>query len=133
MLTSLPSMAIRRQSFWIPTMEKEKARILLARGLAGTCIVVATDSAWVQCEVDAISDGAVDLGIDEPEEAGLWLWTGELKLECYTSFDNGYEPETEYVMASLERAENQPELFKMQPPPDPNEDDREAKWDAASL
>lgn len=54
------------------------ARILLAVGMDGVGIVLATDSAGVAYLVDAASNNTDDLGIAHPEDAGVYLWEGTL-------------------------------------------------------
>lgn len=67
------------------------ARVLLASGIGGVAIIMATDSEWVASDIAYVGSSPVDIGIDEPRLPGLWLWEGELTVTVY---DN--EPETNY-------------------------------------
>lgn len=73
-----------------------KARILIALGLCGAGIILATDSEWVSEEVSMISNNIDDIGISispEHDAPALVLWEGDLKVVCYNPEDGG---ETEY-------------------------------------
>lgn len=55
-------------------------KALIAYGMNGTAVVIATDNRWLAEEIDNIpSDGGEDLGLtaDGNEKAGLWLFEGE--------------------------------------------------------
>ena len=103
---------------------KERARILLGRGIKNT-VVIATDSAW--CAFDLSSDGlgsdtAFDIGIEEPTQAGLYLWTGTIGSFASGAYDS---PEVDTIYTTESLVAVQPgqllELIAMLPPPDPNE------------
>lgn len=100
----------------------EKARILIAQSLARSGNVIATDSAWVAMEVDAISSYTDDLGILTPEEnksdPGIYLWEGTLEASFSQTFEGGCEPDgTEYTGTLRPiRPEELAELLAMSPP-----------------
>ena len=80
-------------------MAQEKARILIALGLCRKAVILATDSAWVEEEVDSISPDPDDIGIlaasDYEHSPGIYLWEGTLSTVMCGSRDSP-EPETRY-------------------------------------
>lgn len=73
-----------------------KAKILIAIGQCGASIILATDSEWVQNEIDAIGNSTDDIGISispKHDAPALVLWEGQLTLSHYSDEDGG---DTEY-------------------------------------
>ena len=96
----------------------EHARVLLARGLGSTIVVIATDSAWVMCDIENITDCDGDLGVTAPKEVKghgvFWLWEGTLRVG---SSGADCEPETIYKGKTRPvTIEELPDLLKMEPP-----------------
>jgi hypothetical protein len=111
-------------------MNPEKAIIVIAISMQrSVAVVVATDSQWVEMEVDAISAYTDDIGILEPDdyknEPGLYLWEGTLKC-VVTGAPDCQEPETEYdgKLRKILPGEME-ELLAMTPPPSPGYIDEE--------
>ncbi len=61
-------------------MSKTAERCLIALGLKGTCIVLASDTPLIRFDCENISDNGNDIGLDLThglDEPGLYVWTGE--------------------------------------------------------
>ena len=80
---------------WTTPDPPHRARILIAGGLNNAGVVMATDSAWVEHDVDGIGNSTLDLGLDPPG-IGLWLWEGTIK-ETWSGFPGEETPDTEYT------------------------------------
>ena len=102
-----------------PPKKEKPERALLARGLNGTIIVIATDSWGLTIDIECVgSDADADLGIVEAKECpttGLYLWEGGWHKEMGRSLD-GDEPYTAYVgKVRPTTREELPVLLAMQP------------------
>jgi hypothetical protein len=101
------------------TMRKQSdtERALIVCGLRGACVVVATDGPWIANDVENISDGAEDIGLDAlPSEPGVYLWEGIGESVAHESL-TAREVETEYT-GSLRNVhpDELPALLEMRPP-----------------
>lgn len=101
--------------------QTEQARMVIAISMQHPiAVVVATDSAWVATEVDAISAYTDDIGILDPKDydndPGLYLWEGTLKW-VVSGPPGEDEGETEYAgtLRKIEPAEME-SLLEMNPP-----------------
>lgn len=103
--------------------KSEPVRALVAVGAGGTAVVLATDSAWLGYDIDGISDGCDDLGIEAPRDRGLWLFEGTVKETGYHG-PEGFEPGTEYDGRCRRPEDHElPALLAMTPPEDSPEPD----------
>jgi len=59
-----------------------KARILVAIGVKGKGVVLATDSDWVGMDIENLSDDVDEVGpgVDKDMEPGIYLWEGTMKM-----------------------------------------------------
>lgn len=73
-------------------------RALIAYGLRGSAIILATDNADLARETDAVSDGAEDCGLtaDGNERAGLYLFEGEGTWRVHVGFEGDKDVELEW-------------------------------------
>ena len=96
-------------------------RALIAVGLGGSAVVVATDGRWIAADIDSISDGAEDIGLDYPSGPGLWLWEGEGREALSGPPDEPDEIAVEYE-GRLRRVEphEAAALLAMTPPEEPS-------------
>lgn len=92
-------------------------KALVAVGLGcRTGIIIAHDSLWLDADIEGVSGGCEDLGIETPAEAGIYLWEGSAKTVCYSP-PGEYEPESEYTGACrVVRFDELPDLLRMTPP-----------------
>ena len=72
-------------------------RAVVAAGVAGTGVVVATDSAWLAHDIENMSDEIDDIGLDHPPGPGVWLWEGSGKLAPGGPADEPGEQVPEYA------------------------------------
>jgi hypothetical protein len=93
-------------------------RALLARGLHGSMIVIATNGPWLNSDIEnGPGDCVEDLGLIGPKECqepGLYLWEGTGKI-YYSGPD--YEPDSSYTgTVRPVTMEELPALLAMEPP-----------------
>ncbi len=74
---------------------QQDIKILIARSISGTCVVLTTNSSWIACDCENISCSCDDIGIDEPQAdvvGAFFLWEGSGKLISNSTPDGYYEP-----------------------------------------
>lgn len=92
----------------------EKVRALVAVGITGTAVVVATDSPLLKFECEEISGHCDDLGLGRWDESGLFLWEG---IASFYARGPNYESDTEYAGAARAvTPEELADLLAMTPP-----------------
>ena len=103
-------------------MKSKMERALIAVGLHGHMVLLATDGPWIANDADAISPNPEDIGIDPlPSERGIYLWEGVGEMVSY-SIQDGCDPPEPAYSGTIRRV--RPEelecLLKMEPPEDSN-------------
>lgn len=90
-------------------------RAMIAKGIGGTEVILATDGPWIASDVENINDCNLDVGLCSlPDTPGLYLFTGTAKT--YVSGPN-YEPETDWSgCVRPVKPEEVAELLAMEPP-----------------
>lgn len=104
--------------------KEDGVRVLMVRGLNGSCVIVATNSAWVTTDIGAVTDEADDIGLDTPthaDEGIAFLWEGSVSLTAEFNGDGYDVPESTYSgsVRAVRDGQELAELLAMEPPDDP--------------
>lgn len=102
-------------------------RALVALDALGHPVILATDSAHIAFDCEAVSTDAEDVGMCRTRDVGpgLWLWAGEIKT-MHSPGDTEYSPEYVGTLRAVTNMVEAADLFTMRAPePEYEEDDRE--------
>ena len=100
-------------------MAPYRANILIAIGIKGRGLILATDSDYVEQEMRDIGDDPDELGILSPSDydsAGIYLWTGTLQYVADGLGSGGTEYDGELRLIACGEL---PDLLAMVPPTPP--------------